>query len=349
MCKENYYMIKRELCFCPFCEEEHEIALIKITEPATIKGEVINCEIQTYLCEKTNELFEDGALNNANLLLYRDTYRENHGLLTRNAIVVIREKFRLTQEEFAIILGLGEKTIARYETGTIQDRPYDTLMRKFDEDYNFAYDMLIKAKDKIDSTKYQSIVENLRSLILAETPTRYNDIQLRNLYLMYDKETSENGYRILNVPKIKSMLAYFASFTNQLFNVKLMKLFWYSDVLSYLKTGKSMTGLIYLHMQHGALPIGWREIGNLDSVNKENVVVIDYLATEYTPKDTDEIDESLFTEEELSILHNVCSKFKTITGTELSKIMHNEAAYLQTTDRQIIDFSIIKEIKAIAI
>lgn len=340
-------MIKRELRFCPICEEEHEIALIKITEPASIKGEIINCEIQTYMCEKTSEMFEDGALNNTNLLLYRDAYRESHDLLTRNSLVAIREKFRLTQEEFAIILGLGEKTIARYETGTIQDRPYDTLMRRFDEDYNFAYDMLIRAKDKIDSNKYKAICENLRNLILSETPARYNDIQLRNLYLSYDKETSENGYRLLSVAKIKSMLAYFARFTEQLFNVKLMKLFWYSDVLSYLKTGKSMTGLVYLHMPHGALPIGWREIGNLDSVNKENVIVIDYLATEYIPKDTDQINESLFTEEELSILHNVCSRFKTINGTELSKIMHSENAYLQTTDRQIIDFSIIKELKAV--
>lgn len=350
MCQEKnnqYKIIRRELHFCPLCEEEHEVALIRIAEPTKVKGETIYCTVHSYLCERAMDMYEDGELADANLQRCRDAYREAHGLLTRTSIIAIREKYHITQEEFAIILGLGEKTIARYETSTIQDKPYDTLMRKFDDDYNFAYDMVKKTQGRIEPKKYALICQRLRDLILAETPAQYNDLQLKNCYLDYEQASSENGYRLLDIPKIKSMLAYFAKFTEQLFSVKLMKLFWYSDALAYLETGKAMTGLVYSHMPYGALPIGYKEIGGLDSVGKKIVAICDDYATQYVPKANKEIDQSLFTPEELDILHRICSKFKTISGSELSKIMHREEAYLHTEERQIIDFSMIQSLKAI--
>ena len=343
----RYYMIKREFNFCPFCETEHELALIKSTQTTVIKGKEITCTVYSYLCENTNEVFENGYLLDHNLQLFRDEYRRANGLLTRKEIINIREKFKLTQEEFAIILGLGEKTIARYESSSIQDKPYDILMRKFSEDYNFAYDMLMKVKGNLNTHKFDIICENLKALIVQDTPSRYNDIQLYNLYLSYNNECSENGYTLLNIPKIKSMLAYFARYTQNLFNVKVMKLFWYSDVLSFLRTGKAMTGLVYNHMQFGALPVGYIEIGNLDSVKKEYIVIADYYATVFVPKEIDQINEALFTSDELKVLYDVCKRFKTTSGKDISDIMHEEDAYKLTEPKEIIDFSIIKSLKAI--
>ena len=343
---KDYYVIKREVQFCPFCEEEHEVVLIKTRQTTKIKNFVVECDVLSYMCEIYNELFEDGALADNNLQLFRDQYRRESDLLTREEIVSIRNKLGMTQEDFAIILGFGEKTIARYESSTIQDKPYDILMRKFNEDANFAYEMLLNARSKIDERKFINISSKLKEMIANETSSKYTELQLRNHYLDIDEVCSVNGFALLNIEKIKSMFAYFAQFTENLFTVKAMKLFWYSDALSFVKTGKAMTGLVYQHMPLGALPIGYREIENLDSVSKRETLVYDYLATEYVSKGTDMIDDSLFSSDELDVLHAVCKRFKTYSGREISDVMHREDAYELTEDRAIIDFSIIKSLKA---
>ena len=151
----------------------------------------------------------------------------------------------------------------------------------------------------------------------------------------------------MDVEKIKSMIAYFAKFTKRLFSVKLMKLLWYSDALCYQRTGKAMTGLVYTHMPKGALPIGFREICELNSVDKEAEEIYETIRFRFVPKNIDLIDESLFTKEELRVLNDVCEMFGELSGTELSEVMHIEDIYKKTEEKQILDFSLIKELKAI--
>lgn len=340
------FKVKKEIRYCPICDEEHEVVLKKIKQRKVLKGIEIDCEILVYECENCKEEFEDGELLDINLLSMRDAYRLKANLLTKNEIVAIREKFNLTQEDLSNILGLGEKTITRYETNTIQDRPYDTLLRKFNEDYNFAYEMLLKAKNKFNKDKFEKISKTIKGFILLESESKYNEIQLKNLYIFDDEENSSNGFRLLNIDKIKSMLAYFAKFTKNLFSVKLMKLFWYSDALSYQRTGKAMTGLIYTHMPKGALPIGFREICDLDSVDKVPEEIHETITFKFVPKEIDMIDDSLFSLEELNILKEVCEKFYDLSGTQLSEIMHKEDIYKTTEEKQILDYSLINKIKA---
>lgn len=340
------FKIKKEIRFCPICEDEHEVILKKVIQTTKVKDLNIECEISVYECENCKNEYEDGEMLDANLLAIRDAYRKQVGLLTRDEIVAIREKYKLTQEDLANVLGLGEKTIARYETTTIQDKPYDVLLRTFNEDYNFAYEMLLKAKQKLSDAKFNAISDTIKGFITLNSENRYVEIQLKNNYILHDREDSSNGFRLLNINKIKSMLAYFARFTNNLYTVKLMKLFWYSDALSFLRTGRAMTGLVYTHMPKGALPIGHDKICKLDSVEKEEEEIYNNMATKFVPKAIDTIDDSLFSLEELSILQEVCEKFKDISGSELSNIMHQEEIYNITEEKEILDFSLIKFIKA---
>ena len=340
------YVIKKEIVFCPFCEEEHEVVLKKIKGQKNVKQCEIECEEYVYECERTHECFENGELAEKNLQTMRDAYRKKNNLLTKDEIVAIRTKYDISQEDLSNILGLGEKTIARYETTTIQDKPYDILLRKFNDDYNFAYDMLMKAKSKINKNKFTKIQNTIKGFIAFNSEEIYNEIQLSNKYIFYDNESSSNGFKLLDIEKIKSMLAYYARYTKNLFIVKLMKLFWYSDVLSYKKTGHAMTGLVYTHMPRGALPLGYKEICELNSVEKEFNEINDNIVFKLVPKSGDMIDDSLFSLEELAILKMVCEKFKDFSGTELTNIMHDEDIYNITEEKQILDFSLIQDIKA---
>jgi len=61
-----------------------------------------------------------------------DALRRQVGLLTPEQIRKNRESLGLVQREIASILGVGESTVSRWETGTqIQQRSLDKLMRLY--------------------------------------------------------------------------------------------------------------------------------------------------------------------------------------------------------------------------
>ena len=66
-------------------------------------------------------------------LIY-DTYKRLAGLLTSEDIKAIRKKRGLSQVQLARLIHCGEKNIARYENGAVQDNVFDLLIRLVDND-----------------------------------------------------------------------------------------------------------------------------------------------------------------------------------------------------------------------
>lgn len=59
-----------------------------------------------------------------------EAIRREEGLLMPNEIVAIRESFDLSQAEFERLLGVGSKTVIRWEKGTVfQNKATDALLR----------------------------------------------------------------------------------------------------------------------------------------------------------------------------------------------------------------------------
>ena len=61
----------------------------------------------------------------------RDTLRAHVGLLTSQQIHAHRIQLGLSQQELAELLGTAKETICRWETGAIQSRAMDNLLRLF--------------------------------------------------------------------------------------------------------------------------------------------------------------------------------------------------------------------------
>ncbi len=71
---------------------------------------------------ETNEEIYDEDISKENDLIIYNKYRKIEGLLTSEDIKSIRKMYSLSQSEFALVLGMGEVTINRYENGTIQTK-----------------------------------------------------------------------------------------------------------------------------------------------------------------------------------------------------------------------------------
>lgn len=141
--------------YCPICEREVESVVRTIQETYPVKGEDITINAHVRFCSCCNSDIWDDSLDSQNLLDAYAKYRKNHGLLHPEDIRSTREKYALSQTAFARILGLGDKTITRYENGSIPDSAPNNLIFLCQQPSIFE-NLLEKNKDKISETDYQN-------------------------------------------------------------------------------------------------------------------------------------------------------------------------------------------------
>ena len=107
--------------FCGVCNKDCICTTRKEKETYPVRGENITIFAQVSYCSECGEQVWDPIYDEQHMEAAFNEYRKKHCLLLPREIRAIREKYQLSQVSFGRILGLGDKTIARYETGSIQD------------------------------------------------------------------------------------------------------------------------------------------------------------------------------------------------------------------------------------
>lgn len=344
---EGNTLIRKIHMSCPLCDKTHEVEERKRITTITLKGEEVTYEERFYFCanaDKDENEFETGAMTNRNLLNARNAYRVKMGLLTSDEIVAIRENYGLSQVDLAKLLGWGEATISRYESKAIQDEAYDTMLRLIKDNPLQALEFLKKNGDKFSMMKRLEI----RAKIVEKLDSYGKEFLTRQTfegeYANFEEPSDSNGFTMLNIDKIEAMISYIAEQVSNLFKVKLMKMLWYSDVLAFIGSGRSMTGMVYRHEPMGALPVGHYSLMNLENLNVQEEMSYNY-DTMLHVYPTANMDYSILSDEEKAILDKVITKFKDYKAKDIVDYMHDERAYTQTKPGEIIPFSLAKEIR----
>lgn len=345
---ESTTLIKKVHIGCPLCDKVHEIEERKRTASTVVKGEKVTYEERFYYCANSDEdenEFESGAMTNENLLNARNAYREKMGLLTSYGIIEIRESYGLSQVDLARLMGWGEATISRYESKAIQDEAYDMMLRLIKDNPLKALEFLRKNGDKFSPAKRLGIREHIIQKIDSYGKEFLSRQALEGEYAGFDEPSDSNGYKILDISKIETVVSYFAEAMSNLYKVKLMKSLWYADVLCYINTGKAMTGLVYRHEAMGALPVGHYSLMNLEYLNVKEEINCNYdtMLHVYPSKNAD---YSILSSVEKDILDRIINKFKDYKASEIVDYMHGEKAYKETKSGAIIPFSLVKEINS---
>ena len=119
--------------FCLNCDEEKEYYTKDIEMSFTVKGVEVKTTVkQAYCCECNKGVFVY-QIERENQRKIFDAYKKSFGLLTSEEIISIRKKYNLSQRQLAKLIKCGEKNIARYENGAIQDQPINLLIKMLDE------------------------------------------------------------------------------------------------------------------------------------------------------------------------------------------------------------------------
>lgn len=345
---ETNTLLRKVHMNCPLCDKTHEVEERKRVTSIVLKGEEVTYEERFYFCANADEdenEFETSSMTNENLLNARNAYRIKKGLLTSYEIVEIRESYGLSQVDLAKLLGWGEATISRYESKAIQDKSYDTMLRLIKDNPLQISEFLKKNADKFNPIKRMEIkakiVEKL-DLYGKEYLTRQ---AFESEYTNFEEPSDSNGFTVLNIDKLEAMISYIAEKASNLFKVKLMKMLWYSDALSFIENGFAMTGMVYRHEPMGALPVGHYSLMNLENLNIKEEMSYNY-DTMLHVYPTVGMDYSILSDREKAILDKVIEKFMNYKAKEIVDYMHEERAYKETNAGEIIPFSLAKEIRS---
>jgi len=114
---------------CPVCGTG-SIKVEKKPETFEYKDQTLTLELTVYSCDVCGEGFFDNEEMRKQQRVIKDFQRKVDRLLTSEEIKQIRNKYGLSQRELACILGIAEKSIAKYEAGFVaQSKAMDNLLR----------------------------------------------------------------------------------------------------------------------------------------------------------------------------------------------------------------------------
>lgn len=183
--------------YCPICSCEEPITIRIETETYPVKGEPIEIEAKVSYCQKCGNQIWNEEEDSQNLLKAFDSFREKHNLLSSAYIKSIREKYGVSQSVFARALGLGEKTITRYENGSIQDRAHNGLLLLSERPD--AFKILVELnKEQLTDAELQTIqlrIESLRAKVISgESEQSTINYSERKQPYVFDSEKTGNYY-----------------------------------------------------------------------------------------------------------------------------------------------------------
>ena len=316
--------------------EQHEVQTVILEDIEEFKGKEVSFDAAYEYCTHADEYLETEEMIKANSLSMKDAYREKVGLLTSKEIMSIRDKFEVSQKDFSEILDWGRATITRYENHQVQDRAHDDVLRKIDSDPKWFLQMLARAKEKIPDKRYDKY-HKAASEEFEKTHNRYLMDSIQARYAVFTDELITGGVE-LNLNKVVESINYFALKVNSLHKVKLMKMLWYGDNVSYKRRGTSITGLVYSALPMGAVPEGYEQILDLDGVEFETVLYdFDRMGYKFHPAEGFQIKE--LTSEEIEVLDAVIREVGHLNTQEIIDKMHDEDAYKCTDKNCLIHFS----------
>ena len=177
--------------YCEECGREVETKVITKKETYDVCSEPIEVDAQVLVCAECGEEFYCEEFDNVTLINAYNEYRRRHKLLLPEEIKKIREQYGLSQRSFARLLNWGDKTICRYENGSIQDKAHNSLMLFLREPENMRT-YLTENEIVLDERKMAKLLDTVEKL---EQDTEYQ-VGRRFFGLFFTQiPCEENGFK----------------------------------------------------------------------------------------------------------------------------------------------------------
>lgn len=175
--------------FCPVCGIEQETEIIEKEEASNVRGDEIKALARIRVCSVCGEELFDEELEEGNIKKVYDIYRKKHGILLPEEIRNIRESYGLSQRAFAKLLGIGEASIARYETGALPEKSLSNLLMLLKDPKNMEK-LLEKNEDVLSQREKARLIRRIEEM----KEERENTLKIsEELYKLLEEKAKREG------------------------------------------------------------------------------------------------------------------------------------------------------------
>lgn len=324
------------------CHGLHDRSVVQRREELPVRGEMIEVDAEVALCTKCGEEMTDMAMGDVILERAYAEYRRRHDILSQDQIRTLRESTGLSQRGFARLLGWGDVQVHRYETGALPDDAHNSLLMTL-QDPGTLYRFVQQRHERlqpIDQRKVQAAMSG-RLSELGMAAMRRGLEQRIEVYSLADR-----GYRPFDLERVGQAALYLVSGV-QTGMVKLNKMLWYADFLSYKRSSVAFVGLPYRHLPLGPVSDHYKLL--FAEVEDEGYVRGDFVAyssgaegTEYKPAAN--FDTSLFTSDEIGVLDAVKAYIGPLTASQAADLSHKERAWIETQPNDVISYDFARDL-----
>lgn len=312
-------------------------------ETLPVKGEPTEVLARVGICPECGADMSVPEFDEATLVTAFNTYRERHGLMTPAEMRRLRERYGLGQRAFALLLGWGEITLHRFESGSIQDAAHDAQLKMAEEPANVR--ILVTANGhKLTMRQRARLEAHLQALEAG----RYADCTpgLQDAFVVREEQDVYGGWRVMALAKLREMMVIFSQ-QPRMYPTKLNKLLFYADFRFYREHGVSISGSPYLAYQYGPVPEHYEWI-RADLIEGGDLAAAEVygdlwqgevLSAARTP------DLTIFSAEEIAVINRVATELAGLTAGALAARSHKERAWIETPIKAKISYEWACELK----
>lgn len=317
--------------YCVECDREVDALIEHRDESMRIRGRETAYGAEVAVCPICGAVIADSRVEARNLDAAYAAYRSANNLLSPEEIGVIRGRYGLSLRDFSRFLGFGEQTVARYESGALQDEAHDGMMRLVASPEVAALLLGIRRDQLPERT-----VESVEGFIASQSPRRFRAIDLSWPPLEAYTPSRANGYRAFDWKRAGAAVVALAIRCKDLYKTKLQKAMFFLDYYCFGQTSSSLTGIAYAHAPYGPV------INDKDTLlyTLQQQGEIEFVQTEWGEIVMPLVNhDEMFTERELEYINLVAKAVDTFeTASQISGFSHELAAWKETKNGEIIDY-----------
>ena len=308
------------------------------------RGEEYRYIHTAWLCEESGEQFTDDKSDMTGFVQVTNQYREKYGIPYTDEIVAIRKRYGLSAQKMSIILGIGINQYRLYEQGEVPSVSNGRMIRSISNP-KVMCDILESSRNELSNTEYHKLLERIKNEIADGERRKIEQYETNRVYRTV--RGAGNGYAPLSLDRLKNLMLYVLENTNGVWCTKMNKLLFYIDFLAYRENGMAISGLSYKAIDFGPVPERWDVVySEFDEIHQELRSVGDFVGSILTSIDKAEL--TLFSEAEKNVIERVCSRFKALSSRDLSRLSHEERAWIDHHYRhESIPFEEAFDLKAV--
>lgn len=329
---------------CGKCDFVEETIIENRVEFIPVKGENTEVNTNVRICSKCGEDIFDNELEDKNLTLAYDMYRRKHNILFPEQVKAIREKYSLTQQNLARVLGWGEVTLSRYENGSLPEESHNNLLKLIQDPFNMKK-LLDENGSSLSQNAYKKVSQRLEEILLAKTPEKI--MEIINFSNKKNAPGALTGYIRFRPEILMEMIIFFAGKQGGVLKTKLNKLLWYSDFYHFSKYTVSISGTTYIHLPFGPVPEQYELF--LYSLMEEKDLICEekdfgngLIGENFVSQRG--LKGEVFSQQTLELLEAIYELFRTYTSKSISEISHKEVGYIKTKMGEPISYEYADEL-----